>query len=157
MTAFVPLASPVLVLAAGACWRCSWCAAAPCSGCAVLVVVPPALLLPWLPALVADPAAAAAGGRPARPGPVRRRPGAVFLLLLHPGGPGCPPLAFSTAPLLLLALAALLRPDRPAARCWPAGLLAGIGLVAAVLQSRADVTAPTLEDRGARPGPGRPC
>jgi len=119
---------------------------------AVLVVVPVALLLPWLPALVADPQLLLLEAGLPGPALSDADPEPLSLVLLHPGGPGALPWVL-TAPLLLLALAALLRPDRrrPVLAGW---VLAGVGLVAAVLQSRADVTAPTLEDPvPAWPGP----
>jgi GT2 family glycosyltransferase len=119
---------------------------------AILVVVPVALLLPWLPALVADPQLLLLEA--GLPGPALSDPDPepLSLLLLHPGGPGGVPMVL-TAPLLVLALASLLRPDRrrPVLAGW---LLAGTGMVAAVLQSRTDVTAPTLQDAvPAWPGP----
>lgn len=151
MTAFVPLTAvlvAVLALAVAGMlrgpnlWRV-----------AVLVVVPPMLLLPWLPALGSSPASVLLEGGLPGPGLSEVGLSPVEILLLRPGGPGMPPLV-SGAALLLAALAALLRPDRrrPVLAGW---LIAFVGLAAAVLTSRLRATAPALETAvPAWPGPG---
>jgi GT2 family glycosyltransferase len=140
MTAFVPLTALVVLVLAGV-------AGTVLRGrdlvrLLVLVVVPPVLLLPWLPAVVSDPALLLLES--GLPGPGLSEPdlSAVDVLLLRPGGPGMPPVLL-TAALLLVALGALLRPDRrrPVAAGW---VLALTGLTVAVVVSRLDVTAPTL-------------
>jgi len=104
----------------------------------VIVVVPPVLLMPWLPGLVADPQLLLLEGGFAGPGLVdpRLHPAAVFLV--HPGGPGMYPLVF-TAGLLLAALSALLRPDRRrlVVAGWATALV-GIGAGVAVSHVRFD-------------------
>jgi GT2 family glycosyltransferase len=140
MTAFVPLTA---VLAAGlAAVAALRLRGRDLARLAVLVVVPPLLLLPWLPAIVADPQLLLLES--GLPGPGLSDPAlsAVDVLLLRPGGPGMPP-APLTAAVLLVGLAGLLRPDRrrPLLAGW---VLALAGLTAAVLVSRLDVTAPTL-------------
>lgn len=118
-----------------------------------LVAGPPVLLLPWLPALAADP------GRLLResglPGPGLADPDwlPAHALFLHPGGPGLPPLPL-TAGLVLAALAGLLRPDRrrPVLLGW---LLAVVGLAMAVGTARAELSGPTVAASvPAWPGPG---
>jgi GT2 family glycosyltransferase len=110
---------------------------------AVPVLVPPLLLLPWLPALAADPQLLLLEA--GLPGPGLSEPDldGLDLLLLHPGGPGLPPLVLA-AGLVVAALAALLRPTRrrPVLVGW---LVAVLGLAGALALSRTTVTAPTLE------------
>jgi hypothetical protein len=150
MAAFVPLtlaATAVLGVAA-----VGWVRGANLLRVGVLVVAPVVLLLPWLPALVAEPALLLRESGLPGPGLAEPDLGAVHPLLLHPGGPGLPPLLV-TVGLVLAALAALLRPDRR--RVVLTGwLLALVGLAGAVLLSRATVSAPTLPARvPAWPGP----
>ncbi len=119
---------------------------------AALVLAPLVLLLPWLPALVADPQLLLLEAGLPGPGLSDAAPDPVTVLLLQAGGPGATPLLL-TVPLLLVALAALLRPvgRRPVVTGW---LLALIGLAAALVQGRLEVTAPTLETAvPAWPGP----
>jgi hypothetical protein len=116
------------------------------------VVAPALLLLPWLPAVAEDPQLLLLES--GLPGPDLSDPAlsAVDVLLLRPGGPGMPPLLL-TAALLLTGLAGLLRTDRrrPVVAGWVVAL---VGLAAAVVTSRVDVTAPTLETAvPAWPGP----
>ena len=150
MTAFVPLtAVVVLVLVAVA---ATVLRGRDLARLLALALVPPVLLLPWLPAVVADPALLLLEG--GLPGPGLSEPdlSAMDVLLLRPGGPGLPPLLLTVA-LLLAGLAALLRPDRrrPVVAGW---VLAVTGLVVAVVVSRLDVTAPTLRTAvPAWPGP----
>ncbi len=140
MTAFVPLAwAPVAVaaVALGVVRR------GVLPRVAVVALVPVALLLPWLPALVARPQLLLV--EPGLPGPglSDRDLGGLDLLLLHAGGPGLPPLAFG-AGLLLAALAGLLRRERRQVVLlgWVAALVC---LGGALALARVTVTAPTLE------------
>jgi GT2 family glycosyltransferase len=108
-----------------------------------VVLVPPALLLPWLPGLAERPDLLLL--EPGLPGPGLSDPrlGGLDLLLLHAGGPGLPPLALGVG-LLLAALAGLLRRDRR--RVVLLGWLAALVCLAGALAvSRLTVTAPTLE------------
>lgn len=119
---------------------------------ALLTLVPPLLLLPWLPAVLEDlPLLLRESGLPG-PGLSDRRLEPVEVLFLHPGGPGLPPLLL-TLGLVLGALAALLRPDRrrPVLLGWVVVL---VGLAAGVALSRLDVIAPTVQTPvPAWPGP----
>lgn len=109
---------------------------------AALVVAPPVLLLPWWPAVAADPGWLLREAGLAGPGLAEADLPPVAAVLAYPGGPGLPPLLL-TAGLVLAALGALLRPDRRRA-VLTGWLLAVAGLVAAVALSRADVSTPTL-------------
>ena len=75
----------------------------------VVAAVPPVLLLPWLTALVAQPQMLLVEAGLPGPGLSSADLDGLDVLLLHPGGPGLPPLALA-AGLVLAALAALLRP-----------------------------------------------
>ena len=98
--------------------------------CATTVAVPLLLLLPWSPSLLSPTSLLHGTGRLA-PGLAEPSMPAWELLLLSPGGPGLPPLLL-TAPLLLAALAGLLRTRR--ARVAAAGwALALVGLAVALL------------------------
>ena len=143
MAAFVPLAWLIAgVLAVGAALL-----APPdrrralLSRAAVVVLVPPLLLLPWLPAVLDRPQLMLLEA--GLPGPGLSQPDldGLDLLLLHPGGPGLPPLAL-LAGLVLAALAALLRPTsrRPVLLGWSVALVC---LVASLAMSRTSVSAPT--------------
>jgi hypothetical protein len=140
MTAFVPLVWVVGVVAAltfGAVNRHVLPRVVP------VVLVPPVLLVPWLPGLVERPDLLLL--EPGLPGPglSDRRLGGLDLLLLHAGGPGLPPLVLG-AGLLLAALAGLLRRDRR--RVVLLGWLAAVVCLGGALAlSRLTVTAPTLE------------
>ncbi|MEP6761043.1 MAG: glycosyltransferase family 2 protein [Sporichthyaceae bacterium] len=104
----------------------------------VLLVLPPVLLLPWLPALVQHPQLLLLEGGLVRPELVDPSLHPLAVFLLHPGGPGMYPLAF-TVGLVLAALAALLRPDRRrlVAAGW-ATALAGIAAGLALSHTRLD-------------------
>ena len=123
---------------------------------AILVVVPLALLLPWLPALVADPQLLLLEAGLPGPALSDADPEPLSLVLLHPGGPGLSLPWVLTAPLLLLALAALLRPDRrrPVLAGWVAGRHRAGRRRPAVpgRRHRPDPRGPRC-----RPGPARPC
>ena len=119
---------------------------------AVLAVLPPVLLMPWLPAAVDAPALLLLEPGLPGPGPSDADLSPLHVLLLRPGGPGMPPLVLGAA-VLLAALAALLRRDRrrPVLAGW---LLALVGLAGALVVSRIEVTAPTLSTPvPAWPGP----
>lgn len=111
------LLSPVLT-------RGNWRRAVRRTLAAVIVLAgPPALLAPWLPALLGHPRSVLAGFGPSVAGLTDPQLRPLDLLLLHPGGPGGP-VVWLGAPLLLAALAGLAR-----TRGW--GLaLAGWGLAA---------------------------
>jgi GT2 family glycosyltransferase len=110
-----------------------------------IAVVPPLLLLPWLPTLVDRPSLLLLEAGLPGPGLTDGHLPAASFLLLHPGGPGMYPLLITTG-LLLGALAGLLRRDRR--RVVLAGwCAAGVALVAALVQTRMTVSAPTLEAR----------
>ena len=118
----------------------------------VLLVMPPVLLLPWLPELVRHPQLLLLEGGLVRPDLVDPELHPLAVFLLHPGGPGMYPLAFSVG-LVLAALAALLRPDRRrlVAAGW-ATALAGIAGGIALSHTRLD--APGLDGSvAAWPGP----
>ncbi len=149
MTAFVPMVwlVGVVALVVAAVVRRSVLPRAVAVG-----LVPPVLLVPWLPDLVARPSLLLL--EPGLPGPglSERDLGGLDLLLLHPGGPGLPPLLLG-AGLLLAALAGLLRRDRR-----PLVLLGWLAAVvclgAALGLARTTVTGPTLEASvAAWPGP----
>jgi len=107
-----------------------------------VAVVPPLLLLPWLPALFDDPSLLLLEAGLPGPGLTddHLAPSAIFLL--HPGGPGMYPLLL-TIGVVLAALAALLRRDRRrlVLAGWAAAL---VGLLAALVQTRVSVSSPTL-------------
>jgi GT2 family glycosyltransferase len=108
-----------------------------------IAVVPPVLLLPWLPALVAHPSLLLLEAGLPSPALTDDRLSAVAIFLLHPGGPGMYPLLL-TVGVLLAALAGLLRRDRR--RLVLAGwCVAGVALAAALVQTRISVRTPTLE------------
>jgi hypothetical protein len=149
MAAFVPLlwvVAAVAVLARAAADRGRTLPRA-----AVMVLVPPLLLLPWLPALVRDPQLLLLEAGLPGPGLSERGLTGVDLLLLRPGGPGLPPVALA-AGLLLAALAGLLRPSgrRVVLLGW---LVAVPALAGALLLARTTVTAPTAET-AVSPWPG---
>jgi GT2 family glycosyltransferase len=116
-------------------------------GCAVkaaaVLVVPPLLLLPWLPTLIREPGTLLLEAGLPGPGLAGHRLDGLDLLLLRPGGPGLPPLVV-TAGLVLAALAALLRRGRrrPVLVGWGIALL---GLAGALALSRVEVTAATQQ------------
>ena len=118
----------------------------------VLLAVPPALLLPWLPTLVERPGRLLTDGGVAGAGLTDPDLHPVAVFLLHPGGPGMYPVVV-TVGLLAAALAALLRTDRRAlvAAGW-ATALAGIA-AAAVLSHVRVPTGATGAATAVWPGP----
>lgn len=109
----------------------------------IIAVVPPVLLMPWLPAVIGDPALLLLEAGFPGPGLTDPHLPPAALFLLQPGGPGMYPMLV-TLGLLLGGLAGLLRGDRR--RLVLAGWCAAlIGLAGALVQSRIRVTAPTLE------------
>ncbi|WP_106177766.1 glycosyltransferase family 2 protein [Prauserella shujinwangii] len=90
---------------------------------AIVVLLPPLLLLPWLPTLLTHPAlllhgvdGASAGG-----------PGAADLAGLDPGGPGGLPTGIAVVAAVVVAVVA-----RPTARVVPGLAVAALGLAGAV-------------------------
>jgi GT2 family glycosyltransferase len=109
---------------------------------AAIALVAPFLLLPWLPALVADPSLLLLEAGLPGPGLTDDHLSAPAILLLHPGGPGMYPLLL-TGGVLLAALAGLLRRDRR--RLVLAGWCAAVvGMAAALVQTRISISSPTL-------------
>jgi hypothetical protein len=108
----------------------------------VMLVMPPVLLLPWLPALVRHPHLLLLQGGLVRPELVDPSLNPLAVFLLHPGGPGMYPIAFSVG-LLLAALAALLRPDRRrlVAAGWATALA---GIAGGIVLSHIRLDAPGL-------------
>jgi hypothetical protein len=139
--AFVPLAWPVVVIAAvaaTAAW--SWLGPRTVLNAWIVAVVPGVLLIPWTFHLVTSPSAFFAEAGLVRPGlaAAALRPGS--LLLLSPGGPGLPP-AWVTVGLVLPAFAALLARRRTVLVYAGWGVALG-GLILALAVSRATVTPP---------------
>ena len=139
--AFVPLAWPVVVIAAvaaTAAW--SWLGPRTVLNAWIVAVVPGVLLIPWTFHLVTSPSAFFAEAGLVRPGlaAAALRPGS--LLLLSPGGPGLPP-AWVTAGLVLPAFAALFVRRRIVLVYAGWGIALG-GLILALAVSRATVTPP---------------
>jgi GT2 family glycosyltransferase len=118
----------------------------------VLLAMPPVLLLPWLPALVRHPQLLLLEGGLVRPELVDPSLHPLAVFLVHPGGPGMYPLAFSVG-LVLAALAALLRPDRR--RLVVAGWACALaGIAGGVALSHTRLDAPGLDGSvAAWPGP----
>ena len=120
------------------------CAAATWSGSRCLVLVPPVLLLPWLPAVVADPQLLLLeAGCPGRACPTRPRR-RWTCCCCDPGGPGLPPLVLGGGRAARGAGRACCG-RTGAGRCCSAGWSRWSGWPPRVVVSRVDVTAPTLE------------
>jgi GT2 family glycosyltransferase len=106
----------------------------------VVLAVPPLLLLPWTARVVAHPALLVTGVGLPQPGLQSPRLRPLDVLLLHPGGPGMPPV-WLDAVIVLAGLAGLLQLTRPGpARLGSLFVLSG--LVGGVLVSRAHVHTP---------------
>lgn len=110
-------------------------------GLAVLVLLPLALLLPWVPTLVARPALVVHGVG----GPATAEPSVGQLLTLDPGGPGGSPVGVV---VLLAAVVALV--VRRSVRMVPAGGLVVLGALGVVALSSAEA----IPVRGGAPAPG---
>jgi len=139
--AFVPLAWPVVVIAAvaaTAAW--SWLGPRTVLNAWIVAVVPGVLLIPWTFHLLTSPSAFFAEAGLVRPGlaAAALRPGS--LLLLSPGGPGLPP-AWVTAGFVLPAFAALFL-RRRIVLVYAGWSVALGGLILALAVSRATVTPP---------------
>ncbi|MBO0823833.1 MAG: glycosyltransferase family 2 protein, partial [Actinobacteria bacterium] len=116
----------------------------------IVAATPLVLLLPWLPHLIAHPAAFFLEVGIQQPGLASRHLPANSLILLSPGGPGLPPY-WASAALLVVALTALLASRRIAvvAVGWGVALL---GFTAALIASRVTVTPASGEPVTAWPG-----
>lgn len=125
--AFLPVAYPLLLLVASIAF-----VAAPgrdrprarAGAFAVLALLPPGLLLPWLPVLVAHPVLVLQGVS----GPAVRPAAPLELLGLDPGGPGGSPVGAVVVVAALLAVV-----TRPTSRMAPAGGLVLVGVLGAGL------------------------
>jgi hypothetical protein len=136
LAAFVPLALPAALLLAAAYWPAAGLDRALLVRLLAAAATAVLLLLPWLWHLgvhVGGWSAAEAGWEGGLPQTIAAS--RLQVLLGRPGGPGQAP-AWLAAPLVLAALAALLRTDRRAVvlRAWAVGLA---GLAVAALQQRA--------------------
>ncbi|GAA4988652.1 glycosyltransferase family 2 protein [Actinopolymorpha pittospori] len=104
---------------------------------AVVLVVPPLVLLPWLPVLASNPGALLGEAGLALPGLADSDLAETSLLLGGPGGPGAAPV-WMFGLLLLVALVALLRRDQGRGVLLAWGLsLAGLAL--GLVQSKLSV------------------
>jgi len=110
-------------------------------GALVLLVVPPVLLLPWSARLIAHPALIVAGVGQVSPGLQSRELAPIDVLLLHPGGPGMPPV-WLEAVVVLAGFAGLLQLTRPgpARLGW---LVALVGLVGGLVVAHVRVSVPS--------------
>ncbi|MEW9547074.1 glycosyltransferase [Nonomuraea sp. NPDC050783] len=145
-TAFVPLTYPMVAVLGGvalALWRRPGLVAS----VAIVLLVPVALLLPWLVTVVAEPGRILLEAGLHDPALVDPSLAPESLLALSPGGPGLPP-PWVSAGLLVTALAALLmrRQRTVVAVGWGVALY---GMLVALLVSRVPV-------EGARGWPGVP-
>ena len=139
--AFVPLAWPVVVIAAlGALAAWHWLGSRTVVNAAIVAVVPAVILIPWTFHLVASPSAFFGEAGLVRPGLSAAGLRPESLLLLSPGGPGLPP-AWVTAGLVLPAFCALLT-RRRTALVYAGWGIALYGLVMALVVSRVRVVPP---------------
>ncbi|HEV2537729.1 MAG TPA: glycosyltransferase [Streptosporangiaceae bacterium] len=141
VAAFVPLAWPVVVIAAvaaAAAW--SWLSPRTVINAAIIAVVPGVILIPWTFHLLTSPSAFFGEAGLVQPGLAAADLRPASLLLLSPGGPGLPP-AWVTAGLVLPALGALLLRRRAVLvrAGWGVALA---GLVLGLVVSRARITPP---------------
>ncbi|HEY2286686.1 MAG TPA: glycosyltransferase, partial [Streptosporangiaceae bacterium] len=139
--AFVPLAWPVVVIAAvaaAAAW--SWLSPRTVINAAIIAVVPGVVLIPWTLHLLTSPSAFFGEAGLVQPGLAAADLRPASLLLLSPGGPGLPPI-WVTAGLVLPALGALLLRRRAVLvrAGWGVALA---GLVLGLVVSRARITPP---------------
>jgi len=98
-----------------------------------LLVLPPALMGPWLVELAASPYRLLAGPGLTLWGAPSAAPWEIALA--HPGGPGSHPVLF-TAPLVAAGLVGLLRGGRRSAGAWVLAVLALLGLALALAAPR---------------------
>ncbi|MCK2221195.1 glycosyltransferase family 2 protein [Actinomadura sp. ATCC 31491] len=135
-TAFVPLTYPMVALLAGAALAV-WRRPGVVTSVAVALLVPVALLFPWLATLVAAPGRLLLEAGLHDPALADASLAPEALLTLSPGGPGLPPF-WVTAGLLATALAALLmrRQRMIVALGWGVALY---GVLTAILVSRIPV------------------
>ncbi|MEZ7129331.1 glycosyltransferase [Nonomuraea sp. AD125B] len=145
-TAFVPLTYPMVALLGGAALAVRRPRGAVTS-VAIALLVPVALLFPWLAGLVTEPGRILREAGLHDPALVDPALAPESLLALAPGGPGLPPF-WVTAGLLVTALAALLmrRQRTIVAIGWGVALY---GTLVAILVSRVEI-------EGARAWPGVP-
>ena len=141
VAAFVPLAWPVVVIAAvaaAAAW--SWLTPRTVVNAAILAVVPGIIAIPWTFHLLTSPSAFFGEAGLVQPGLAAAGLRPESLLLLSPGGPGLPP-AWVTAGLVLPAFGALLVRRRIVLVCagWAIALA---GLILGLVVSRARLTPP---------------
>ena len=142
ITAFVPLAFVIALLAglvAAFTWRPRRRTA---TRLAVVLITAPMLLLPWLPTLLANPTLLFAEAGRIAPELADPAPAGYELALGSPGGPAAAPFWLLLG-LPLVALAALLRRDRVRGTIavWA---VAGIALILGVLQLRLPIDAEWL-------------
>ncbi|HEY5360237.1 MAG TPA: glycosyltransferase [Streptosporangiaceae bacterium] len=134
-TAFVPLLWPIaLVAAAAAALGLRKVRPGVLRNLAIVVIVPPFLLIPWTFELAAHPSMLLLEAGARQPGLASSRLPTRALMLLSPGGPGLPPF-WVTAGLALAALVALVAARRRilVLSGWTVAVL---GLLVAVLVSR---------------------
>ncbi|HEX7106180.1 MAG TPA: glycosyltransferase, partial [Acidothermaceae bacterium] len=107
----------------------------------VLLAAPPVLLLPWTARLVDHPALVVAGVGQVSPGLQSPDLAPINVLLMHPGGPGMPPV-WLEAVVVLAGLAGLLQLTRPgpARLGW---LLAVVGVVGGLIVTHLRVSVPS--------------
>jgi GT2 family glycosyltransferase len=130
----MPLIALALIVAAA---RLSWVGV---RRAAIVFALPPVLLLPWSAQLLHHPSLAVLGVGQPRLDLQSRRLNPIDVLLLHPGGPGMPPV-WLDAVVVVAALVGLLQLTRPGP-AWLGWALALDGVVGGLLVARARVRAP---------------
>ena len=106
----------------------------------VFLVVPPLLLLPWTARLISHPALIVSGLGQSSSGLQAPRLAPIDVLLLHPGGPGLPPVWLYVV-VVLAGLAGLVQLTRPGP-AWLGWALALIGLAGGLAISHVRVDVP---------------
>ena len=148
--AFAPLIWVLgLAFAVGALAARRWLVAADPVNAAIVVAVPFFVLFPWSLHLLTSPSAFLSEAGVSTPGLTTRGLSSTALLALSPGGPGVPPVWVTIG--LGLALLALVLPVRRAGLVITGWVVAIVGILAAVLVSRASVT-----PAGGQPASGWP-